>query len=77
MALFVVATVATDADGGGGGGGDGDGDGDGDLNNPMSINYSRSTHILKGMFYLFTYISLSLFLSFNLSCEINIRGLFK
>lgn len=56
MALFVVATVATDADGGGGGG-------DGDLNNPMSINYSRSTHILKGMFYLSTYISLSLSLS--------------
>lgn len=61
MALFVVATVATDADGGGGGGGGGDGDGD--LNNPMSINYSRSTHILKGMFYLSTYISLSLSIS--------------
>lgn len=60
MALFVVATVSTDADAGGGGGGDGD------LNNPMSINYSRSTHILKGMFYLSTYISLSLSLSFPL-----------
>lgn len=62
MALFVVATVATDADGGGGSGGDGDGD----LNNPMSIKYSRSTHILKGMFYLSTYISLSLSLSISL-----------
>lgn len=58
MALFVVAT---DADGGGGGGGDGD------LNNPMSINYSRSTHILKGMFYLSTYIWRSLSLSLSIS----------